>query len=121
MGGGAAPRHKGGRRVTRKSASPGLWRGTGAQTQRAALYTFARAGVVIGRARLAAVPLPFTPSGTPAPLCLSPSVLVCCLRPPRCVSTGPEVVRLAGMANEREREREVQVSSSQGAKLRRYR
>ena len=26
-----------------------------------------------------------------------------CLRPPRCVSTGPEVVRLAGMANERER------------------
>ena len=24
---------------------------------------------------------------------------------PRCVSTGPEVVRLAGMANERERER----------------
>ena len=38
MGGGAAPRHKGGRRVTRKSASPGLWRGTGAQTQWAALY-----------------------------------------------------------------------------------
>ena len=60
---------------------------------------------MIGRARLAAVPLPFTPPGTPAPLCLSPSVLVCCLRPPRCVSTGPEVVRLAGMANERERER----------------
>ena len=29
------------------------------------------------------------------------------LRPPRCVSTGPVVVRLAGMANEREREREV--------------
>ena len=29
-----------------------------------------------------------------------------CLRPPRCVSTGPVVVRLAGMANERERERE---------------
>ena len=28
------------------------------------------------------------------------------LRPPRCVSTGPVVVRLAGMANERERERE---------------
>ena len=27
------------------------------------------------------------------------------LRPPRCVSTGPGVVRLAGMANERERER----------------
>ena len=27
-------------------------------------------------------------------------------RPPRCVSTGPVVVRLAGMANERERERE---------------
>ena len=27
------------------------------------------------------------------------------LRPPRCVSTGPVVVRLAGMANERERER----------------
>ena len=26
------------------------------------------------------------------------------LRPPRCVSTGPVVVRLAGMANERERE-----------------
>ena len=34
--------------------------------------------------------------------------LVCvwpCLRPPRCVSTGPVVVRLAEMANERERER----------------
>ena len=29
------------------------------------------------------------------------------LRPPRCVSTGPEVVRLAGMAIERERERGV--------------
>ena len=28
------------------------------------------------------------------------------LRLPRCVSTGPVVVRLAGMANERERERE---------------
>ena len=28
-----------------------------------------------------------------------------CLRPPRCVSTGPVVARLAGMANERERER----------------
>ena len=28
-----------------------------------------------------------------------------CLRPPRCVSTGPVVVRLAEMANERERER----------------
>ena len=27
------------------------------------------------------------------------------LRLPRCVSTGPVVVRLAGMANERERER----------------
>ena len=27
------------------------------------------------------------------------------LRPPRCVSTGPVVVRLAEMANERERER----------------
>ena len=26
-----------------------------------------------------------------------------CLRPPRCVSTGPEVVRLAGRANERKR------------------
>ena len=68
-------------------------------TQRAALYTFARAGVVIGRARLAAVLsmsiLPFTPPGTPAPLCLSLCVFVCCLRPPRCVSTGPEVVRLA--------------------------
>ena len=33
-------------------------------------------------------------------------VFVFCLRPPRCVSTGPEVVCLAGMANERERERE---------------
>ena len=41
-----------------KSASSGLWGGTGAQTQRAAIYTFARAGVVIGRARLAAVPSP---------------------------------------------------------------
>ena len=39
-------------------ASSGLWGGTGAQTQRAAIYTFARAGVVIGRARLAAVPSP---------------------------------------------------------------
>ena len=29
-----------------------------------------------------------------------------CLRPPRCVSTGPVVVRLAGMANERKRERD---------------
>ena len=47
--------------------------------------------------------LPFTPPGTPAPLCLSLCVFLCCLRPPRCVSTGPVVVRLAGMANERER------------------
>ena len=31
---------------------------------------------------------------------------VCRLRPPRCVSTGPVVVRLAEMANKRERERE---------------
>ena len=46
MGGGAAPRHKGGRRVTRKSASPGLWRGTGAQTQWAAasMNRYIRAG-----------------------------------------------------------------------------
>ena len=50
--------------------------------------------------------LPFSPPGTPAPLCLSLCVFLCCLRPPRCVSTGPVVVRLAGMANERERERE---------------
>ena len=48
----------------------------------------------------------FTPPGTPAPLCLSLCVFLCRLRPPRCVSTGPVVVRLAGMANERERERE---------------
>ena len=46
----------------------------------------------------------FTPPGTPAPLCLSPCVFLCRLRLPRCVSTGPVVVRLAGMANERERE-----------------
>ena len=30
------------------------------------------------------------------------------MRPPRCVSTGPVVVRLAEMANERERERASQ-------------
>ena len=106
------------------------------------LYTFARAGVVIGRTACCRPPLhplyvhagrgcdrahgllpspPFTPPDTPAPLCpylclhvyLCPSVwdvcalrdFLCCLRPPRCVSTGPAVVRLAGMANERERER----------------
>ena len=34
-----------------------------------------------------------------------PPVCQECLRLPRCVSTGPVVVRLAGMANERERER----------------
>jgi hypothetical protein len=34
------------------------------------------------------------------------------LRPPRCVSTGPVVVRLAEMANERERERVVSVAMS---------
>ena len=33
------------------------------------------------------------------------------LRPPRCVSTGPEVVRLAGMANERVRERSTVVAA----------
>ena len=38
-------------------------------------------------------------------LCLSLCAFLCRLRPPRCVSTGPVVVRLAGMANERERER----------------
>ena len=35
------------------------------------------------------------------------------LRPPRCVSTGPVVVRLAEMANERERERE-RISGREG-------
>ena len=71
MGGGAAPRHKGGRRVTRKSASPGLWRGTGAQTQWAALYesiTFARAGVVIQGAHGFLVSSTRRLSFTPAPL-----------------------------------------------------
>ena len=36
----------------------------------------------------------------------APPFCVCGLRPPRCVSTGPVVVRLAEMANKRERERE---------------
>ena len=51
---------------------------------------------------------PGLPATTPRCFC---TLLYCtgtgfwCLRPPRCVSTGPVVVRLAGMANERERER----------------
>ena len=52
--------------------------------------------------------LPFPPlltSWHPRPLVFVSLVFLCCLRPPRCVSTGPVVVRLAGMANERERER----------------
>jgi hypothetical protein len=68
-------------------ASSGLWGGTGAQTQRAAIYTFARAGVVIGRARLAAVPSPshlLGPGTSPAaPLCLSLSLCVCFCGAPR--------------------------------------
>ena len=44
--------------------------------------------------------------GWPLPT-LGPEIvrLAVSLRPQRCVSTGPVVVRLAGMANERERER----------------
>ena len=38
-----------------------------------------------------------------------------CLRPPRCVSTGPVVVRLAGMANERERERGMSKVPEEGS------
>ncbi len=38
------------------------------------------------------------------------TVTPCVLRPPRCVSTGPVVVRLAEMANKRERERNATCS-----------
>jgi hypothetical protein len=51
--------------------------------------------------------LPLHTSWHPRPLCSSVCVFLCCLRPPRCVSTGPVVVRLAGMAILRERERGI--------------
>ena len=58
------------------------------------------------------------PLAPPLPPSLPPSLvsagcvlmIVVCLRPPRCVSTGLVVVRLAAMAIAREREREHDVS-----------
>ena len=67
----AVPGPGGTRRFPWKSAPSGLWGGTGAQTQRAAIYTFARAGVVSGSARLAAVPSPSHLLAPPPPcVCL---------------------------------------------------
>ena len=74
---GAVSGRGGKRRFPWKSASPGLWGGTGAQTQRAALYTFARAGVVIGRQRGL---LPFSSLShllAPPPPCVRLCVCLC--------------------------------------------
>ena len=76
----------------------------GANAAGCRLYVRAGRGCELASTACCRSPL-FTPPGTPAPLCLSLCVFLCCLRLPRCVSTGPVVVRLAGMANERERER----------------
>jgi len=84
--------------------------GARAQAWRNTLYTFARARFVKG-------PRPHhldTPAPPPPPLCVWCSIRTCscgCVwrrtpRPPRCVSTGPVVVRLAEMVISRERERE---------------
>ena len=93
MSGRAVPREEG---VTFESGSGGMRmeKGRGAAAVGQPLYRplYIRAGRL--RTRLLAA----TYLRTPAPQACVWSWCVC-LRPPRCVSTGPVVVRLAEMAN----------------------